>query len=145
MNIGQRIYYNTNLYSKNNKIFIYALVEPGDNIPKYFGSTNRPEIRLYSHIEELEQIETGWLKYYNKNKISWIRSIRELNQYPEMIITAIGNIPDRKLLESTAIVEAVNRGYKLLNSEKEIRYAFKFIGKNNESILEHRRSIREQN
>lgn len=95
-------------------VYIYALVDPrASDVPKYIGYTSDPYHRLKQHIDQKT----------NKHKMLWLKDLEKMKLTPEMIIIYVVEDYNQQFYEAKAIVEALDRGYKLLNSKLEIKTA----------------------
>lgn len=66
---------------KEEKIFIYALIDPITNAVRYIGKTNNLYERYYRHLQELQDPKKK--NYHSKN---WIRGIFSLGYAPKLEI-----------------------------------------------------------
>lgn len=92
--------------------YLYVLVEPEVNIPKYIGITNNPKERLLKHLED---------KSITK-KTKWIKSLREGGKLPKMVIIKTTNDVQQVIdWEIKAIAQSEGK-YDLTNSTKGGEY-----------------------
>lgn len=77
--------------------YLYELVDPRDNLPKYIGITKNPQKRYYNHI----------LTELNRKtpKSAWVKKLKKLNLLPIMKIITIVHKDDINKLEIETISE----------------------------------------
>ncbi|MFM2394614.1 MAG: hypothetical protein RLZZ546_2596, partial [Bacteroidota bacterium] len=91
-------------------MFIYLLLCPYTNIPKYIGKTKfSVEERLKSHIKESK------MKSKNNKKIAWIRSLLKTNLKPTYEILEICNEKNVNFWEQHYISLFRSWGFDLKN------------------------------
>ena len=78
----------TRISLKSQPRYIYALIDPRDNTPRYIGMTKNVYFRLERHIKDKK----------TKDKAAWIAELEQLGMHPELeileTIEAMSNIDD---------------------------------------------------
>lgn len=87
--------------------YIYTLVDPKDNLVKYVGKSDKPNIRLKDHIRKI--------KYSNTLKNNWLRSLLKEDLIPKMEIIDIVPISEWSFWESYWISQYRSWGFILKN------------------------------
>jgi group I intron endonuclease len=90
----------------NRKIWIYTLSDPRDGLVKYIGKTFRPKRRMYEHLTNLES---------NTKKVSWIKSLKQIDLLPVFEILEETDIDNCDSLEIYWISQFKNWGFELKN------------------------------
>lgn len=89
------------------KVYIYCLVDPIDNLPKYIGKSKTPDKRLYEHIRRSSKGKT--------KKNSWIIYLLNNSLKPTMEIIDIVDINQCNFWESHYISLYKSWGFNLKN------------------------------
>lgn len=87
--------------------FIYCLLDPVSNKPRYVGKANDPKTRLKNHLNPA--------RYKNTHKFNWIKSLRKNNLKPKLLILERVGINDWRVREKYWIRYFVKRNYELVN------------------------------
>jgi len=88
--------------------YIYALIDPRTNEPRYVGATQDPEARLASHVSQCPSGETI--------KDRWLRELKALGLEPELDVIDKAPEGEAPALEAQWIQRMKQRGYELVNS-----------------------------
>lgn len=97
------------LHNFENPIFIYELIDPRDNLPKYIGKTNNIKRRYTEHTSK-HNLNTKTIKN------NWIKKLIKLNLKPKIrIINIAKNNEIANTIEIQKIKEYKVLGFKLKN------------------------------
>lgn len=90
------------------KTYIYALICPLDNTPRYIGKSNNPKERLRAHWNKA--------RFKRTHKFNWISKLKRLEKKPKMIILETVSTDEWKSRELYWIRYFFKKGYKLTNT-----------------------------
>lgn len=91
---------------KYEPVYIYALIDPRDDVIRYIGKSIDPDYRYVQHMNE---------KVSNKGKIAWIAGLELEDLQPEMKVLEIANEKNWEEREKWWIERGREFGWPLLN------------------------------
>lgn len=91
--------------------YVYTLVDPRTDEPKYVGATKSPKERLYSHQHGAT----------NDDVEDWIRQLKADGVEPEMTVIRVAPIEELSEVEAEAI-QMLNEEWELFNRGEDMGY-----------------------
>jgi hypothetical protein len=93
-----------------NEVYIYALVDPIEGIPRYIGMTQSPETRYAQHINSQQGKDS------ESSKAQWIRRIKALGRPIVLVILDCVDRKDGPRTEKEWMKHFMGLGVELFNS-----------------------------